>query len=201
MVNIKEIKKNLGNLKENSDKLKYLNKIIDETKDKDLIKQIKELINEIKELESVFQIETKGKVEWSIPEDEGIEERRTLERQVISFPLEREEEKDNRIEYELQGNVDLYKGVKSSESGIRYEGINRRLDLNEGKSFIERSSNFEERINKQYLSNEDNLSQNDERRIDNIEKYETSFHELKSYVSVSQQVHDQKREKIKKGLI
>lgn len=194
MVNIKEITEVLKKLKTNKEKLVYLNRLLSETKDKELIEDIKELIEDIKELDAVSQIETRGKVDWSLPEEEPKEERR-LERQVVFIPLPKEEKKEEiKIDYGLQNNVELYRGRKVDESGIRYEQANRRIDIDEGKTFIDRDERLiERRVHEQFMGRE--IREPRDESIVEPERYRSSEHESRGYASLSEEIHERERKK------
>ena len=194
MVDLKEIQGILRKTSSNKDKLIYLKKLLEETNDKNLQKQIKEIIEDIKELESVAQIETRGRVEWTIPDEEQGEER-TLERQVAFIPLPEEEKKEEKkIEYGLQSNTDFYQGRKVEDSGLRYEGANRRIDINEGKSFISGNESLIERRASEQFMGKDIREPGDE-VISDLGRYETSNQESRGYASVSEEVHEKERKK------
>lgn len=194
MVSVKEIREVLKKLKTNSDKLIYLNKLLEEIKDKELKEDIQQLIEDIKELEGVAQIETRGKVDWSLPEEEPKGERR-LERQVVFIPLPEEEKKEEiKIEYGLQSNVDLYKGKGSSEAGLRYESANRRID--EGKSFIDRNESLiERRVNEQFMKGD--IKEPKDEVIAEFDRYQNSFQESRGYASLSEELHEKERKKLR----
>ena len=194
MVSIKEIREVLKKLKTNNDKLIYLNKLLEEVKDKELKEDIKELIEDIKELEEISQIEMRGKVDWSLPEEEQREERR-LERQVVFIPLPEEEKKDEiKIEYGLQSNVELYRGRESSEAGLKYESANRRMD--EGKSFIDRNESLiERRVNEQFMKGDIKESRNEV--IAELDRYQNSSQESRGYASLSEELHEKERKKLR----
>jgi len=191
MVELKEIKEFLKKLKTNQDKISYLKKLLEDAKDKKLIEGINELIEEIRELESVRQIETKGRVDWSLPE-ETKEERRTLERQIISIPMPEEEKKEIKIEYGLQNNADLYSGMNAERAGLKYEGHNRRID--EGKSFIDRSESLiERRVNEQFMTGEIKEARN-EMMADEPRRYH-AINDERGYASLSEELHEKERKK------
>ena len=190
MVNIKEINETLNKLKTNTERISYLENLLKEIKDKKLEEEVKKLIQDLRELEEVWQIETKGRVEWSIPE-EPLEERRTLEKQVISIPLVREEKKDeDKIIYGLQDNTDFYRGKKLENSNSGYKPANTRMD--QGKPFIEgNESSMERRVNEQFTGN---LKNED---MDEPQRYRSNIDESRGYSSLSEELHEKEKKKLR----
>ncbi len=190
MVSIKEINENLNKLKNNPDKIVYLEKILKEINDKKLSDDIKKLIQDLRELEEVMQIETRKKVEWSLPE-EIPEERRTLERQVASAPIIREEKKDDmKINYGLQNNVDFYRGekLKNSENGYR----SSNTMMNERKPFIEQNESLiERRVNEQFTGSFSHEHDDEPMR------YQSNVDNSRGYSSLSEELHEKERKKNK----
>jgi len=194
MVELKEIKEFLNKLSTNQNRLSYLRKLLEDIKEKKLSEEIKKLIEDIKELESVRQIEIRGKVDWSLPEGTENERRTTLERQIISIPMPEEEKKEIKIDYGLQNNADLYRGMNTEKAGLRYEGYNRRID--EGKSFIDRSESLiERRVNEQFMTGEIREARN-EIMLDEPERYH-ALNEQRGYASLSEEIHEKERKKPK----
>src|SRR3989344_7232641 len=195
MVTLKDIQKALKELKTNKDKLSYLKEILGEIEDKELKQNVKDLIEDIKELESVAQIETKGRVEWSLLEDEEPVEERRLERQVAFIPLPEEEKKEEmKIDYGLQSNVEMYQGRRVEESGIKYEGNNRRIDVDERNSFIDRDNNFIERRASEQFTGKGLREPGDETIM---ERYRDSSQGSRGYASLSEEIHEKERKKIR----
>ena len=190
MVNIKEINENLNKLKTNIERISYLENLLKEIKDKKFEEEIKKLIQDLRELEEIGQIETKGRVEWSLPE-EIPEERRTLERQVISTPLMKEEKKEeNKITYGLQDNTDFYRGKKIDNSNSGYKPTYTRMD--QGKPFIEgNEGSMERRINEQFTGN---LKNED---MDEPQKYRSNIDESRGYSSLSEELHEKEKKKLR----
>lgn len=190
MVSIKEINETLNKLKTNTGRISYLEKLLKEIKDKKFEEEIKKLIQDLRELEEIGQIETKGRVEWSIPE-EPLEERRTLERQVISTPLMKEEKKEeNKITYGLQDNTDFYRGKKIDNSNSRYKPANS--NVYQGKPFIEgNESSMERRVNEQFtgsLRNED---------MEEPQRYRSNIDESRGYASLHEELHEKEKKKLR----
>jgi len=197
MVDLREISEVLKKLKSNRERLIYLKGILEEIKDKDLKQNVKDLIDDIKELDAVAQIETRGRVDWSLPEEEAPKEERRLESQVISIPIKEEKEEEKKIEYSLSSGVDLYRGRERETGGITYKRMEIG-NLDEGKSFIEGSSSIMEgRINKQYLGGDLEESSEEIMRSDRgeIERYHTSEQVDYASSSVSQEVHEREKKK------
>lgn len=191
MVTLKEVREVLKKYGSNLERLKYLSELLERTDDKELIKELKVMIKNIRELEAVSQIEMKGRVEWSIPEEEPEEERR-LERQVVGAPIiEEKEEKEKKIEYTLGSGVDLYReGTRGSN--VVYEN----LKSNEGKSFIERDSSLMGGgVEKQYMGEDIDKSHEDIMGNISMGKYESPVQEKKGYASLSEELHDKARKK------
>ena len=196
MVNLKEINEVLKKLKTNKEKLNYLSELLEEIDDKKLREEIKRIIEDLKELEQVAQIETRGKVDWSLPQEEHREERR-LERQVVFVPLPEEEKKEeNKIQYGLQSNVDLYRGRRADESGIRYENVNMRMDTNEGKTFIDRNDSLiDRRVHEQFTGRE--VKEQRDESIAEFERYGSSEQSSRGYASLSEEIHEKERKKLR----
>ena len=195
MVNLHEIEKSLKKLKSNNDRLNYLNDLLKEIDDKKLIKLIEKLIEDIKELDSIAQIEIKGKVDWSIPRNEEPVQERRLERQVASEPIvEKKKEEDFKgIRYDLPSNLELYTGRENVADNTKYSGSNQRANL--GNSFIDKNMDvIDGRVNSQYLGN----NKSNHEGIDR--KYEDPNQESKGYSSASQQFHEQHKEKLRKHI-
>ena len=193
MVTLKEITEVLKKLRSNIERLNYLKKILEEVDNKELKQNIKELIKDIKELEAVAQIEVRGKVDWSLPEEEPKEERR-LERQVVGIPMGREEEeKEVKVDYGLQSGVDLYRGRERESEGVGYESRNVRMDIDERKPFIEKNPNvIEGRVDQQFIG--EDIKEHGEEVMDN--RYEHSQRSSDyAPASVSQEVHEKARKK------
>ena len=188
MVGINEINEALKKLKTNPEKISYLKGILENINDKKLKEEINKLIEDLRELEEVSQIETKGRVQWNVSE-EPVEERRTLERQVISAPIIREENKEEKkIEYGLQNNVDFYRGerLKSSENG--YKPSNTLMS--ERKPFIEQNESFiERRVNEQFMGNLKNDHENEPMR------YQGNKDDSRGYASLSEELHEKEKKK------
>lgn len=189
MVSLNEINENIKRLRNNRDKISYLEKILKEINDKKLIDNIKGLIQDLKELEEVIQVETRKKVEWSLPE-EIPEERITLEKQVISTPIIREEKKDERrIDYGLQNNVDFYNNKKTNNSDSGYKPANS--SAYQGKPFIEgNESSMERRVNEQFMG--DSKQNHDDEPM----RYQ-SRDETKGYSSLSEELHEKEKKKLR----
>lgn len=196
MVNIKEIRGVLKKLKTNKEKLNYLKELLEEVDDKRLREEIKDLIEDLKELEQIAQVEIRGKVDLSLPEEEPKEERR-LERQVVFIPLPEEEKKEEiKIEYGLQSNVDLYRGRKVDESGIRYESVNKRMDIDEGKTFIDRNESLiERRVHEQFMGRD--IREPKDESIVEFERYRSSEQGSRGYASLSEEIHEKERKKLR----
>jgi len=193
MVTLKDIQKTLKELKTNKDKLSYLKEILGEIEDKELKQNVKDLIEDIKELESVAQIETKGRVEWSLLEDEEPVEERRLERQVAFIPLPEEEKKEEfKIEYGLQSNVDFYQGKKIENSGLSYEGANKVIYKEDRNSFND-DNLIERRASEQFMGKE--FKNPDDEVIARMERYEHSSQKSTGYASLSEEIHDKDRKK------
>jgi len=191
VVNLEEIKKDLKKLKSNREILIYLNGLLDKVEDKKLLKEIKFMINNFKELDAISQIKTKGRVEWSLPEEESVGERR-LETQVVGVPVEREEKKDEKeIKYSLGSDVNLYReGTRGSD--VKYEGTNRLGDTDGGNSFIEG------RVNQQYRGEDFKKSHEDIMgEGEGLVRYHSLEGETVDYApaSVSEEVHKKARKK------
>ena len=195
MVSVKEVQEVLRKLKTNSEKLKYLKELLKEVKDKELRQNIKELIEDINELDAVAQIETRGRVDWSLPDEEETVEERRLERQVAFIPLPEEEKKEEmKIDYGLQSNVEMYQGRRVEESGIKYEGNNRRIDVDERNSFIDRDDNFIERRASEQFTGKGLREPGDETIM---ERYRDSSQGSRGYASLSEEIHEKERKKIR----
>jgi len=197
MVNVKEIHEVLKKLKTNKEKLNYLRELLEETDDKKLKEEIKKIIEDLKELEQIAQIEIRGKVDLSLPEEEQPREERRLERQVVFIPLPEAEKKEEvKIDYGLQSNVELYRGRRVDESGIRYEQANRRIDIDEGKTFIDRNENLiERRVHEQFMGR-DIKEQKDESIVE-FERYRSSEQNSRGYASISEEIHEKERKKLR----
>ena len=190
MVDVKEIQEKLKKLKSNKEILVYLNSLLDKIKDKHLLKEIKLIIENVKELDAVAQIETRGRVDWSLLEEEEVIEDRSLETQVVGVSIGRgEQEEKKEIKYSLGSTVDLYR-EGTGGSGVKYEG-SKAYDIG-GKSFIGGAGN------KQYLGEEINKSHED---IMNEREGDIRYHSLEEETigyapaSVSQEVHEKARKK------
>jgi len=193
MVTLKDIQKALKEIKTNKDKLTYLKEILDDIDDKELKQNVKDLIEDIKELESVAQIETKGRVEWSLLEDEEPVEERRLERQVAFIPLPEEEKKEEfKIEYGLQSNVDFYQGKKIENSGLSYEGANKVIYKEDRNSFNDNNL-IERRASEQFMGKE--FKNPDDEVIARMERYEHSSQKSTGYASLSEEIHNKDRKK------
>jgi hypothetical protein len=196
MVILKEIKKAVDKLRNNSEKIKYLNELLDEIKDKELKEQVKEMIEDIKELEAVTQIETRKKVDWSLQEEEEPMEERRLERQLDFIHLSEEEKKEEiKIDYGLQSNVELYQGRRMEDSGIGYKQINRRIDANEGKSFIERGDIIERRASEQFTGK--GLREPDDNLLEEFDRYHSSQQDSRGYASLSEEIHEKEKKRLR----
>lgn len=186
MVTLKEISESLKKIKGNKEKIIYLKKVLEEVDDKKLMEDIKSLIDDIRELEEVIQVETRGKVEWSIPDDAPLEERR-LERQIINAPIIKEEKKDDfKVNYNLN-NLDFYNGKKGYESNNEYSP-----GSSQGNAFIQESPNaIESRVNDQFLGNSSRKKNDDPF----MQKYESN--ESRGYSSLSEELHEKERKKLR----
>src|SRR3989344_5737510 len=107
MVGINEINEALKKLKTNPEKISYLKGILENINDKKLKEEINKLIEDLRELEEVSQIETKGRVQWSVPE-EPVEERRVNEQFMGNLKNDHENEP-----MRYQGNKDDSRGYAS----------------------------------------------------------------------------------------
>ena len=99
MVNLKEIQDFLKKIESNKDKMNYLKDLLDEIEDKKLIEEIKKLIEEIKKIDEIAQIEIRGKVQWSLPDEEESRGERRLEKQVAFVRLPEEEKKKVEVKF------------------------------------------------------------------------------------------------------
>ena len=190
MVDVKEIQEKLKKLKSNKEILVYLNSLLDKVKDKNLLKEIKFMIEDVKELDAVAQIETKGRVDWSLPEEEEVVEDRSLEKQVAGVPIVREEKEEKEIKYSLGSNVDLYReGTRGPD--VKYTGSNVVSEVG-GKSFIDG------RVNEQYMGKDLDKSHEDIMgEMAGSVKYHALEEESVEYASasVSQEVHERAKKK------
>ena len=193
MVNIKEIQDFLKKIESNKDKMNYLKDLLDKVENKKLVEEIKGLIEDIKELDEIAQIEIKGKVQWSLPEEEESREGRRLERQVAFVRLPEEEKKEEiKVEYGMDRTGDLYTRNKSS-SGVGYQSHNRRIDVERNPSTDRTQSFIEERVNQQFTGK---LSVDEHPEdMQNMDKYSQQQDHSRGYSSLSEEFHDKDKKK------
>tara|TARA_Y100000034_G_scaffold134642_1_gene203688 strand:- start:381 stop:992 length:612 start_codon:yes stop_codon:yes gene_type:complete len=200
MVNLKEITEVLKKLENNLERLNYLKKILEEVEDKNLKQNIKDLMKDIRELEAVTQIETKGKVEWSLPEEEQPVEERRLETQVINIPVGRKEEEEEKIKYGVSHSGITYAPDKLGNEYIHSKIVDslrsESMGFNENLPLMEDQKNLIEEKVRQYMptATEERIQEETSSVLRNFQ-YQTAHDDQKTYASVSHEVHDKAKKK------
>src|SRR3989344_543726 len=120
MVNLKDIQKKLDKLENNISRVEYLKELLSKVEDKKLKEDIKFLILSY---EKVLEIEARNalKQEWS-DEEIKIEEpqRRSLEKQIVSFNLRREERHEE-VKYGISHSDITYAPHRLDQDPLRYK--------------------------------------------------------------------------------
>ncbi len=157
----KDILKELEDIEDNKEKISYLNKLLKEIQDKDLIKQVKELIKEFEEdlegkLEEEIVITPSRKREIELDDAEHdieIQEeqiRPRVQRQTINLNAEenREVRYENNVTYQTRIQAPVYQGNQISTAyELMSQQLNMKIGLIEEVLIKERDFNIGQVIN------------------------------------------------------
>jgi len=202
MVTLKEIQKVLDNLKGNIERIGYLKDLLGSVEDKELKNEIKFLI---RSYEKVLELEAKSalsKEQWS-NEDIRIEEPRweNLERQVVSMPSRRREERKEEIKYGVSHSDVTYAPHRMDYDPLKGKILTSLKE--ENLSFDERfpatdeqKHLIEERVRKYMPSASEERIHQEVGLISNQFHYESQKQSV-PYSSLSEELHEKERKKPK----